>query len=139
MRYGLLSLALAISVGLYQGWFAGAYEKMTSAALTEDARTAIEVRCRVEGRRAARECRATLAKLYQSGALDPDRTLRTWCDSFKTSHWIGSRTRPPELCVRRYGPWGSGRGSPATLSLADDDTSVPSTRRSGDSRQTSRP
>jgi hypothetical protein len=105
MKIGFLFLCLAISIGLYQGWFARAYDHLTSVALSEDARTAIEVRCGVDDDSAARECRAMLKRLYLSGSLDPDKTLRAWCDSVKTSRWGGGYAKPPRLCVRRYGGW----------------------------------
>jgi len=108
MRYGLLCLGLALSVALYQGWFVRAYDHVTTAALSDDAQTAIEIRCRVPDDRAARECRRTLKKLYLSGALDPDKTLRTWCDSVKNGPWGGGHPKAPELCVRRYGGWNGG-------------------------------
>ena len=109
MRYGLLVLAvvLAVGLGLHQGWFAQAYEGMTHAALGDDARLAVELRCRGDGR-AARECRSVLRRLYLSGSLDPDRTLRGYCESIKTGRWGGSRPPPPEMCVRRYGGWTPG-------------------------------
>lgn len=108
MRYGLLVLGIAVGIGLYQGWFARVYENATTAALSEDARLAIEVRCQAQQDRAARECRSMLKKLYLAGSLDPDKSLRTYCDSVRTARWGGSRPAPPELCVRRYGGWREG-------------------------------
>jgi hypothetical protein len=108
MRYGLLILGIAVCIGLYQGWFALAYDHATSAALSEDAREAIDVRCQALHGRAARECRSMLKKLYLAGALDPDKTLRTYCDSVKSARWGGSRPDPPEVCVERYGGWPGG-------------------------------
>jgi hypothetical protein len=105
MRYGLLVLGITICITLYQGWFAGAYDHATTAALTEDARLAIEVRCQLQDDRAGRECRATLKKLYLGGALDPDRTLRFYCDSVKNGGRGGRRPAPPEMCIQRYGGW----------------------------------
>ena len=108
MRFGLLVLGIAVCIGLYQGWFARAYDHATTAALTEEARLAIDVRCQVQPTRAARECRALLKKLYLAGSLDPDKTLRVYCDSVKTSRWGGSRPAPPKVCVQRYGGWQEG-------------------------------
>ena len=112
MRYGLLVAGLVLvpvlCIGVAQGWLAGAHDRLTSAALSDDAHTAIEIRCRIEDGRAARECRSTLRRLYLSGSLDPDKTLRTWCDAVKEQRWGGSRPAPPELCVRRYGGWKAG-------------------------------
>jgi hypothetical protein len=105
MRYGLLVLGTASCIGLYQGWFARAYERVTTAALTDEARLAIAVRCQMKDDHAAHECRSTLKKLYLAGALDPDRTLRTYCDSVKNARWGGSRPAPPQVCVQRYGGW----------------------------------
>lgn len=108
MRHGLVFLGIAVCVGMYQGWFARAYEHVTAAALTDEARLAINVRCHIKDDRASRECRSTLKRLYLGRALDPDRTLRTYCDSVKNAWWGGSRPAPPELCIRRYGGWHAG-------------------------------
>lgn len=105
MRYGLLALSIAVCIGLYQGWFAGACDHATTAALTEEARIAIEVGCQGLDGRAARQCRSMLTKVYLAGSLDPDRTLRSYCDSVKNARWGGSRPAPPEVCVQRYGGW----------------------------------
>jgi hypothetical protein len=108
MRYGLLVLCLAVCTLLYQGWFARAYDHLTTAALTEEARLAIEFRCQDQVGRAARDCRTLLKKLYLAGALDPDKTLRFYCDSVKNARWGGSRPKPPTVCVERYGAWPAG-------------------------------
>lgn len=108
MRYGLLFLGLPLAVFLCQGWIERAYDHMTTAALSDDARTAIELRCPPDDDRSARECRATLKRLYLSGALDPDKTLRAWCDAVEESIWGGSRPPPPQICVQRYGGWREG-------------------------------
>lgn len=112
MRYGLLAVGLllvpVVCVGMVQGWFGGAHDRLTAAALSDDARTAIEIRCAIPEDRAARECRTTLRRLYLSGSLDPDKTLRAWCDAVKEQRWGGSRPTPPDLCVRRYGGWKAG-------------------------------
>ncbi len=92
---------------LYKGWLARTYEDAITAALTEDARLAIDVRCRGQSR-PARECRSTLKRLYLSGSLDPDRTLRTYCDSVKTARWGSGLSAPPGVCVERYGGWQEG-------------------------------
>lgn len=108
MRYGLLVLGIALCIGLFQGWFARACDHATRAALSEDARLAIELGCENREGRAARECRSMLKKLYLAGSLDPDKTLRSYCDSIKNARWAGEPPAPPEVCVRRYGGW---RGS----------------------------
>jgi len=108
MRYGLLVLGIAVFIGLYQGWLARAYDYGTTAALTEEARVAIDVRCQIQDDRAARECRSLLKKLYLAGSLDPDKTLRAYCDSVKTARWGGRRPAQPEVCVQRYGGWRKG-------------------------------
>jgi hypothetical protein len=105
MRYGLLVLGIVTCIVLHQGWLARAYDHATTAALSEDARLAIAARCQGQEGRAVRECRSTLKKLYLAGALDPDKTLRAYCDSVKTSRWGGSHPPPPALCVERYGGW----------------------------------
>ncbi len=111
MRYGLLALGIAVCIGLYQGCFTSAYDAVTTAALSDDARLAMDLRCAGRGRgtnqsgRAVAECRAMLKKLYLSGSLDPDKTLRTWCESVKNARWGGSRPPPPPVCVERYGGW----------------------------------
>jgi len=108
MRYGLLALGIAACIGLYQGWLAGAYDQASTAALTDEARLAIDVRCRDQDGRAEIECRAMLKRLFLSGSLDPDKTLRAYCDSVKQARWGGSRPRAPEVCVERYGGWQEG-------------------------------
>ena len=108
MRYGLLALGLAVCVGLYQGWLSEAYDEASTAALTDDARLAIDVRCRDQRGRAEDDCRATLKRLFLSGSLDPDKTLRAYCDSVKHARWGGSRPEAPKVCVERYGGWQEG-------------------------------
>ena len=105
MRYGLLILGVAVCIALHQGWFAQAYERTTTAALTDEARVAIDLRCRDQSGRAAQECRSLLKRLYLAGSLDPDRTLRVYCDSVRTALWGGSRPAPPDVCDERYGGW----------------------------------
>jgi hypothetical protein len=105
MRYGLLVLGIVLGIGLYQGWLERAYDQATFEALTDDARLAIDVRCSDVHGRAGQDCRSTLKRLYIAGALEPDRTLRAWCESVKTERWQGSRTTPPTICVQRYGGW----------------------------------
>jgi hypothetical protein len=108
MRHGLLVVGIAGCVGVSQGWIARTCDHASTAALTDEARLAIDVRCARDEGRAARECRSMLKKLYLSGALDPDKTLRTYCDSFEHARWGGSRPAPPALCRQRYGGWGRG-------------------------------
>jgi hypothetical protein len=109
MRYALLtlgiSLGIALCIGLYQGWFAQAYDRSTTMMLSEDARLAIEVRCGVRRGRHAVECRSLLKKLFLSETLDPDRVLRIHCEEIKHSPWGGGHPSPPDICVRRYGGW----------------------------------
>ena len=108
MRYRLLILGIVMFLGLNLGWFARAYDRATTAALTEEARLAIDVRCDGQNDRAASECRGLLKKLYLSGSLDPDRTLRVYCDSVRNTRRGGSRLVPPKLCVKFYGSWPEG-------------------------------
>jgi len=108
MRRGLLVMGIAVVIGMSQDWVARACDRASTAALTEDARLAIDVRCRRGDERAVRKCRSTLKKLFLAGSLDPDKTLRTYCDSVKHSPWGGIRRAPPALCVRRYGGWPEG-------------------------------
>jgi hypothetical protein len=108
MRYGLLVLGIAGCVALSLGWLARACDHAISGALTEEARIAMELGCQGRDGRAARECRSMLKKLYLSGSLDPDKTLRSYCDSVKNSRWGGSRPAPPEVCEQRYGGWPEG-------------------------------
>ena len=103
MRIVLLVLCIAGCIGLYQGWFPRACAHATAAALSEDARVAIEIRCQDQVGRSALECRSLLTRLYLAGTLDPDRTLRTWCDSFETARWGGSRPPQPKVCAERHG------------------------------------
>jgi len=108
MRLGLLVLVFILTIGAYQGWFSRAYDHVTTSALSDDARLAIDLRCQGQHGHAAPECRNTLKKLYLSGSLDPDKTLRTYCESVKTARWGGSRPPPPEVCIERYGGWPTG-------------------------------
>jgi len=108
MRYGVLALGIAVWIGICQGWVARAYDRATNAALTEEARVAIDVRCQVQDSRAARDCRGVLKKLFLAGSLDPDLTLRTYCNSVKDAWWGGRHPAPPELCIQRYGGWQNG-------------------------------
>jgi hypothetical protein len=108
MRYGLLVLGIGLCIGLYQGCFARAYDTATTAVLTEEARLAMDLRCQGQHGRARSDCRAMLKKLYLSRSLDPDKTLRAYCDSIKNARWGGSRPPPPEVCVKRYGGWQEG-------------------------------
>ena len=108
MRYGLfvlLALGIALCVWLYQGELARAVDRATTAALTDDARLALDVRCQSQQESSARACRAMLKRLYLAGSLDPDKTLRTYCDSVRTGRWGGSHPPPPKVCVERYGGW----------------------------------
>jgi len=107
MRSGLLIIVIPIGIAMCLGLLARVYGDAASAALSEDARIAIEVRCGIEHDRAARDCRSLLKKLYRSGSLDPDKTLRTYCDRVKNALWGGSRPAQPEVCLKRYGRWQS--------------------------------
>lgn len=111
MRYRVLLLVvvpIAIGVGLHQGWFHQAHERAATAALSDDARLAITVRCQGRHTAAAKECRTLLRKLYLAGALDPDKTLRQYCDSVRDAPWGGQRPTQPALCIERYGVWRDG-------------------------------
>jgi hypothetical protein len=108
MRTGLLLLGIVVCIGLARGWFTEAYDRVTTGALSEEARLAIDLRCQDRDDRAARECRSTLKRLFLAGSLDPDRTLRAYCESVKTGRWGGSKPPPPEVCVQRYGGWAEG-------------------------------
>lgn len=105
MRQGLLVVGIAVCVGLAQGWVSRTVDQATTTALTEESRLAIDLRCQGDSERANRECRETLKKLFLSGSLDPDKTLRAYCDSVKEGRWGGSRPAPPAACVERYGGW----------------------------------
>ena len=105
MRYALLFLGLVASIGLYQGWFVRAYDGATTMMLSDEARLAIDVRCQHQSGLAALDCRSLLKKLFLSGALDPDRSLRAYCDEVKQSRWGGGHPPAPKLCVERYGGW----------------------------------
>ena len=108
MRFGLLVLGIAVSIGLHQYWFARAYDHATPAALTEEARVAMKLGCLGRSGRSARTCRSMLKRLYLAGALDPDKTLRAYCDLVRDARWDGSRPPPPEVCAQRYGGWQEG-------------------------------
>lgn len=114
MRYGLLALgtAVAVCVAISHDWLARAYDAATTAALSEEARLAIEIRCQLQDAPAAVDCRRMLKKLYLAGSLDPHRTLRTYCDSVRSAWWGGRGPALPEVCVQRYGGWPRGLNAP---------------------------
>jgi len=107
MRTGILVVGLALCIGVYQGWHASENARVNPAALTPEARLAIDARCGGKDDRAARECRRLLKRLYVARSLDPDKTLRTYCDAVKNARWGGSRPAPPKVCAERYGGWES--------------------------------
>jgi hypothetical protein len=104
MRRVLLALGIAVCIGLLHGWL----EHATGAALSDEARSAIDLRCDGRDRRADRECRELLEKLYLAGTLDPERTLRAHCTRLKTIELGARPPTPPTLCVQRYGGWQNG-------------------------------
>ena len=107
MRYGLLALSIVLVAGFGYCSHSVAREHAT-AALSDDARTAIEVRCDFQAAPAASECREMLTRLYAAGRLDPDKTLRVYCNEVKQSGWGNHTPKQPRLCRERYGDWGSG-------------------------------
>jgi hypothetical protein len=109
VRHALIVLVIAVCIGLHQGCFAQAHERLALAALSEDATLAMQLRCDGQPERARRECREMLKKLYLSGTLDPDKTLRSHCRSIRDARWGGSRPPPPPVCVERYGGWRGAR------------------------------
>ncbi len=105
MRSAILIIAgVAVSLAC----FGCGHQEAAEAALTEEARLAVDLRCRSGEDAATQSCRRTLTRLYLAGSLDPDQTLRAWCDSVKTARWGGSRPAPPKVCVERYGGWQEG-------------------------------
>jgi len=108
MRTELLIPGLAACIGLSTLGLAHACDYVTDAALTEEARLAIRVRCEPKPEVAARECHSMLKRLYLAGSLDPDKTLRSYCDSVKNAGWGDHRNPPPRLCIERYGGWNAG-------------------------------
>lgn len=108
MRYGLLVLVFILCLVLYAGGLGRLHDWATTAALDEEQRLAIDIRCRAQEGRARRECRTLLKKLYLSGSLDPDKTLRAYCDAKGSVRWGARLPTPPEICVRRYGGWVKG-------------------------------
>jgi hypothetical protein len=105
MRYALLALGIAGCIGIHQTWLADAYDHATSAALSDEARSAIELRCKGRAGRAGRDCRRLLERLYLGGTLDPERTLRAHCTRLKTVEWGARPPAPPAVCVQHYGGW----------------------------------
>jgi len=105
MRYRLQTLGIALGIGLTLMGLIWAYGSASQAALTDEARLAIEVRCPDETTREGRKCHRMLTKLYVAGALEPDTTLRAYCESKRTMMWQASQARPPRICVERYGGW----------------------------------
>jgi hypothetical protein len=108
VRYALPVLGISIGVALAVGGFTRACDRATTAALSEEARVAMEVGCRGREGHAERKCRDMLKRLYLGGSLDPDKTLRAYCEEMKNARWGGGHPPPPEVCVRRYGGWREG-------------------------------
>ena len=108
MRTGLLAMGTAAFVGLHLAWLVPAYDRATGVGLSDEARVAIELRCKGRVGHAASECRRLLEKLYLAGTLDPERTLRAHCTPLKTIGWGARPPAPPALCVERYGGWRKG-------------------------------
>ncbi len=108
MRYVLVVLALVGGIGLVHACSQRLVELAPGSGLTEDARLAIEVRCRDHNSQASRQCRSVLKRLYLAGTLDPDTTLRDYCAEVEAAPWGGRRPPPPALCVERYGGWSEG-------------------------------
>ena len=104
MRHGLLALAAASGIAAAVGVYAYA----NHAALSDSAELAIELRCESQSGAPARECRKLLRRLYLAGSLDPETTLRSYCDAFRAARWRGRRPRPPAMCAERYGGWKEG-------------------------------
>jgi hypothetical protein len=105
MRYRLRVLGIALGIGLTLVGLIWAHGYATKAALTDEERLVIEIRCPDETTREGRKCHRMLTKLYVAGALEPDTTLRAYCESERTMRWQGSQARPPRICVERYGGW----------------------------------
>jgi len=105
MKPALLVLAAVTAAGIHQVLIAPALHDVTASALSDDARMAIELRCGDAQSSGARDCRARLERLYASGSLDPDKTLRAYCESVKSQPWGHAHTAPPKVCVDRYGGW----------------------------------
>lgn len=96
---------IVIAAALALGGLAHACHHATTGGLSDDARLALEVGCIGHEGRAAGACRRRLERLYVAGTLDPDRTLRAYCEAVEHGRWGGSRPPPPPLCVERYGGW----------------------------------
>lgn len=127
MRSGFLALGVAGCIGLSSGWLACSYRDATGAALSEDARLAMELRCEGREARAAADCRRLLAKLYLAGTLDPEKTLRAHCTPASTRRWGRRPPPPPALCVQRYGGWW--KGADASSDQVRDGAAVLATAR----------
>ena len=104
MRKGLIAVGIAVCIGLHHVWITHVAE----AALGDDARLAIELRCEVRQGYEGRKCRKLLEKLFLAGRLDPERTLRAYCTPLEIVE-LGTRPpAPPPLCIERYGGWRKG-------------------------------
>jgi hypothetical protein len=110
MRNGLIAVGIAVLIGLQHVWLRHAAQ----AALSDDARLAIELRCQGREGHEARKCRKLLEKLYLAGRLDPEMTLRAHCTPLETVELGARPPSPPALCVERYGGWQKGRESRAS-------------------------
>ncbi len=95
---GLVSVVV-----VHQLLIAPTLDSVAGASLGEEARLALDLRCGEPTHTAARECRERLERLYASGSLDPERTLRAYCAEVKSAPWGRSHPAPPRACVERYG------------------------------------
>ena len=105
MKHTLLALGAAAALGLFTLLLVPGLHRATAGSLGEEARLAIDVRCGEADGGAARACRTRLERLYAAGALEPDRTLRAYCETRRTAPWGGSPRQIPQVCLDRYGGW----------------------------------
>lgn len=105
MKPALLVLGVIATAAIGRGLIAPALDDVATRSLSADAQLALDVRCGAPRSDSARACRDRFERLYAAGSLDPDKTLRTYCESVRTARWGGGSTTPPRLCVERYGGW----------------------------------
>ena len=103
MKPVLAAAGLIATVGIHQVFIGPALDRVAAESLSGDARLAIALRCGESDRPAATRCRADLERLFASGALQPDRTLRAYCAEVRSAPWGRQHPSPPRVCVERFG------------------------------------
>ncbi len=103
MKPLLIFVALFAAVTMHRFWIGPALDDLAGASLDADAHRALDLRCGAPEHRASHACRARLGRLFASGALDPERTLRAHCEEIVAAPWGRAHPAPPPICSERFG------------------------------------